>query len=149
MHAIVSSALIPDAVAKCLQETHHVAPSQAAPTLAYMPGIVVGGPSCAPVSISTTVASFNGSGTAYQKVELPKTAQAFTGFTGKPSPNTYAKAMVKKSTPPPPNRVEEEAIFGKSIVTQSTAPLAERIMLVASRSNITLDVPLANLPLQE
>ena len=58
-------------------------------------------------------------------------AQTFTGFTGKPSPNTYAKAVVKKSTPPPPV-VEKEQ-------TQSPAPLLERIQPVASGSNITLE----------
>ena len=58
-------------------------------------------------------------------------AQTFTGFTGKPGPNTYAKAVVKKSTPPPPV-VEKEW-------TQSPAPLLERIQPVASGSNVTLE----------
>ena len=59
LHAIVSSTLVPPAVTKCLQETHQVAPIMAAPTPApYVSGTVVGGPSHAPVSIPTTVASF-------------------------------------------------------------------------------------------
>ena len=150
VHAIVSSALVPKSVTKCLQETHHVAPSQAAPALApIVSSTVVGGPSCAPVSIPTTVVSFNSSGVSHWKVEPPKVAQAFTGFTGRPSPNTYAKAVVKKTTPPPPSWVEEESVFSTAMLTQSTAPLAERIMLVASGSTVTLDVPLASLSLQE
>ena len=115
-----------------MQETHHVAPTMAAPTLApQAPGIIVGGPSRAPVSVPTTVASFNSSGVSYRKAEPPKMAQTFTGFTGKPGPNTYAKAMVKRSTPPPPV-VEKER-------TQSPAPLLERIQPVTSGSNITLE----------
>ena len=131
VHAIVSSALIPQSVTNCMQESHHVAPVMAAPTPApQAPGIIVDGPSCAPVSVPTTVASFNSSGVSYWKAEPPKTAQTFTGFTGKPSPNTYAKAVAKKSTPPPPV-VEKER-------TQSPTPLLERIQPVASGSNVTL-----------
>ena len=90
VHAIVSSALVPQSVPNCMQETHCVAPSQAALALAPMvSSTVVGGPSHAPVSIPTTVTSFNSSGVSYCKVELPKVAQAFTGFTGKPGSNTY------------------------------------------------------------
>ena len=132
MHAIVSSALIPQSVINHMQETHHVAPTMAVPTPApYVPGTVVGRPSCAPVSVLITVASFNSSGVSYHKTEPPKMAQTFTGFTGKPGPNTYAKAMVKKSTLPPPV-VEKER-------TQSPAPLLERIQPVTSGSNITLE----------
>ena len=120
VHAIVSSALVPQSVTNCMQESHHVAPVMAAPTLApYVPGIVVGGPSHAPVSVPTTVASFNSSGVSYRRAAPPSTVQTFTGFTGKPGPNTYAKAMAKKSTLPPP-MVEKER-------TQSPAPLLERI----------------------
>jgi hypothetical protein len=43
VHAIVSSALIPESVAKCLQESHHVEAPAASPTPAYRTGIVVGG----------------------------------------------------------------------------------------------------------
>ena len=142
VHAIVSSALVPQSVINCMQETHHVAPAMAAPTPApQAPGIIVGGPSHAPVSVSTTVASFNSSSVSYQKAEPPKTAQTFTGFTGKPGPNTYAKAVVKKSTPPPPV-VEKER-------TQSPAPLLERIQPVTSGSNITLEDLPTGLSLEE
>ena len=114
----------------------------AAPTPApYVPGMVVGGPSHAPVSVPTTVASFNSSGVTYRKNEPPKMAQTFTGFTGKPGPNTYAKAVVKKSTPPPPV-VEKER-------TQSPAPLLERIQPVASGSNVTLEDLLTGPSLEE
>ena len=120
VHTIVSSALIPQSVTHRLQETHHVAPVMAAPTpVPQAPEIIVGGPSHAPVSVPTTIASFNSSSVSYWKAEAPKMAQTFTGFTGKPGPNTYAKAVVKKSTPPPPV-VEKEW-------TQSPAPLLERI----------------------
>ena len=54
VHTIVSSALIPQSVTNRMQESHHVAPVMAAPTLApYVPGIVVGGPSHAPVVRAT------------------------------------------------------------------------------------------------
>ena len=132
VHAIVSSALVPQSVTNRMQESHHVAPVMAAPTPApYVPGTVVGGPSRALVSVPTTVASFNSSSVTYRKAEPPKMAQTFTGFTGKPGPNTYARAVVKKSTPPPPV-VEKER-------TQSPAPLLERIQPVASGSNVTLE----------
>ena len=135
VHAIVSSALVPQSVTNRMQESHHVAPVMAAPTPApYMPGTVVGGPSRAPVSVPTTVVSFNSSSVTYWKAEPPKMAQTFTGFTGKPGPNTYAKTVAKKSTPPPPVVKKER--------TQSPAPLLERIQPVASGSNITLeDIP--------
>ena len=135
VHAIVSSALIPQSVTHCTQETHYIVPVMAAPTLVpQVPGIIVGGPFRAPVSVPTTIASFNSSGVSYWKAEAPKMAQTFTGFTGKSGPNTYAKAVVKKSTPPPPV-VEKEQ-------TQSPAPLLERIQPVASGINITLeDIP--------
>ena len=135
VHAIVSSALVPQSVTNRMQESHHVAPVMAAPTPApYVPGTVVGGPSHAPISVPTTVASFNSSGVTYRKTEPPKMAQTFTGFTGKPGPNTYAKAVAKKTTPPPPVVKKER--------TQSPAPLLERIQPVTSGSNITLeDIP--------
>ena len=142
MHAIVSSALVPQTVTNRMQETHHVVPVMAAPTpVPYAPGIVVGGPSHAPVSAPVTIASFNSSGVTYRKAEPPKTAQTFTGFTGKPGPNTYAKAVVKESTPPP-LVVEKEQ-------TQSPAPLLERIQPVTSGSNITLEDLLTGPSLEE
>jgi hypothetical protein len=75
VHAIVSSALIPESVAKRLQKLHHVEAPAASPTLAYRTSIVVGGPSCAPVSVPSTIASFNSSGISFQKSEPPKSAK--------------------------------------------------------------------------
>jgi hypothetical protein len=95
VHAIVSSALIPKSVAKCLQESHHVEAPVASPTLAYRTGIVVGGPSRAPVSVPSIIVSINRSGISYQKVESPKSAQAYTGLPSKPGPNALNKAMRK------------------------------------------------------
>jgi hypothetical protein len=95
VHAIVSSALIPESVAKRLQELHHVEAPVASPTLAYRTGIVVGGPSCAPVSVPSTIVSINSSGIFYQKVEPPKLVQAYTGIPSKPGPNALNKAMRK------------------------------------------------------
>jgi hypothetical protein len=88
---IVSSALIPESVAKQLQESHHVEAPAASPTLAYRTGIVVGGPSHAPVSVPSTIASINSSGISYQKVEPPKSAQAYTGLLSKPGPYSLKK----------------------------------------------------------
>jgi hypothetical protein len=95
VHAIVSSALIPESVAKRLQESHHVEAPVASLTPAYRTGIVVGGPSCAPVSVPSTIASINSSGISYQKVEPPKSAQAYTGLLSKLGPNVLNKAMRK------------------------------------------------------
>ena len=50
VHAIVSSALVPPSVIKCLQETHHAAAPVVTPISApVMASTVVGGPSHAPV----------------------------------------------------------------------------------------------------
>jgi hypothetical protein len=95
VHAIVSSALIPESVAKRLQESHHVGAHVAPLTLAYRTGIVVGGPSCAPVSVPSTIASFNSSGIHFRKSEPPKSAQAYTGLPSKLGPNLLNKAMRK------------------------------------------------------
>jgi hypothetical protein len=95
VHAIVSSALIPESVAKHLQESHHVEAPAASPTPAHRTGIVVGGPSRAPVSVPCTVVSYNSSGISYQKVVPPKSAQAYTGLLSKPGPNALNKAMRK------------------------------------------------------
>jgi hypothetical protein len=84
VHMIVSSALIPESVAKRLQESHHAEAPAAFPTPAYRTGIVVGGPSHAPVSVLSTIMSINSSGISYQKVEPPKSAQAYTGLPSKP-----------------------------------------------------------------
>jgi hypothetical protein len=95
VHAIVSSALISESVAKRLQESHHVEAPVASPTLAYRTGIVVGGPSCAPVSVLSTIVSINSSGISYQQVEPPKSVQAYTGLPDKLGPNALNKAMRK------------------------------------------------------
>jgi gag-polypeptide of LTR copia-type len=95
VHTIVSSALIPESVAKCLQESHHVEAPAASPTPAYRTSIMVGGPSHVPVSVPCTVASCDSSGISYQKVEPPKSAQAYTGLLSKPGPNALTKAMRK------------------------------------------------------
>jgi hypothetical protein len=95
VHAIVSSALIPESVAKCLRESHHVEAPAASPTPAYRTGIVVGGPSRAPVSVPSTIASIDSSGISYRKVEPPKSVQAYTGLLSKLSPNALNKAMRK------------------------------------------------------
>jgi hypothetical protein len=95
VHAIVSSALIPESVAKRLQESHHVEAPAASPTLAYRTSIVVGGPSRAPVSVPSTIVSFNSSGIHFRKSEPPKSAQAYTGLLSKPGPHSLNKAMRK------------------------------------------------------
>jgi hypothetical protein len=95
VHTIVSSALIPESVAKRLQESHHVEAPAASPTLAYRTGTVVGGPSHAPTSVPSTIASFNSSGVHYRKSEPPKSAQAYTGLPSKPGPHSLNKAMRK------------------------------------------------------
>jgi hypothetical protein len=95
VHTIVSSALIPESVAKCLQELHHVEAPAASPTPAYRTSIVVGGPSHASVSVLSTTASFNSSGISFCKSEPPKSAQAYTVLPSKPGPNALNKAMRK------------------------------------------------------
>jgi hypothetical protein len=94
VHAIVSSALIPESVAKRLQESHHVEAPAASPT-PVRTSIVVGGPSRAPANIPYTTASFNSSGIHYHKTEPPKSAQAYTGLPSKPGPHSLNKAMRK------------------------------------------------------
>ena len=63
VHAIVSSALVPQSVTKHLQETHHTAAPVASPvSVPVMASTTVGGPSCAPVQASMTIASLKPSG---------------------------------------------------------------------------------------
>jgi hypothetical protein len=97
VHAIVIIALIPESVAKHLQELHYVEAPAASPTLVHRTSIVVGGPSRAPVSVLSTVASYNSSSISYRKVEPPKSAQAYTGLLSKPGPNALTKAIGKPS----------------------------------------------------
>ena len=95
VHTIVSSALVPQSVTKCLQETHQVVAPVAAPVSApIMASMTVGGPSCAPVQVPTTVMSFKPSGVTYTKTEAPKNVQAFSGFTGQEGPHTMRKPPV-------------------------------------------------------
>ena len=66
VHAIVSSALVPQSVTKRLQETHHAAAPMAAPISApVMASMVVGGPSHAPVQVPMTIVLFKPSGVTY------------------------------------------------------------------------------------
>ena len=95
MHAIVSSALVPQSVTNRLQETHHVAIPVAAPISApFMASTVVGGPSRAPVQVPMTIASFKPSGVTYTKTEAPKNVQAFSGVMGQEGPHTMRKPPV-------------------------------------------------------
>ena len=72
VHAIVSSALVPQSVTKHLQETHHAAALIAAPiSVPVMASTMVGGPSCTPVQIPTTIMSVKPSGITYTKIEAP------------------------------------------------------------------------------
>ena len=92
VHAIVSSALVPQSVTNRLQETHHIAAPVAAPISApVMASTVVGGPSCAPVQVPITIASFKPSGVTYTKTEALKNVQVFSGFTGQEGPHTMRK----------------------------------------------------------
>jgi gag-polypeptide of LTR copia-type len=95
VHVIVSSALIPKSVAKHLQKSHHVEAPAASPTPAYRTSIVVDGPSHAPVSVPSTIVSFNSSGISFQKLEPPKLVQAYTGLLSKLGLNALNKAMRK------------------------------------------------------
>ena len=95
VHAIVSSALVPQSVTKCLQETHHTAAPVAAPLSASaMASTWVGGPSHAPVQVLMTIVLFKPSGVTYTKTEAPKNAQAFSGFMGQEGPHTMRKPPV-------------------------------------------------------
>ena len=74
VHAIVSSALVPQSVTKCLQETHHAVAPVAAPTSApVMTSTVVGGPSHAPVRVPMTVTLIMNKCTLYENLILSST----------------------------------------------------------------------------
>jgi hypothetical protein len=175
VHAIVSSALIPKSVTKRLQESHHVEAPAASPTLAYRTGIVVGGPSRAPVSVLSTIMSINSSGISYQKVEPPKPVQAYTGLLSKLGPNALNKAMRKAElnlgtlpaskqkqfadtgifNPSPAKVVEGSCQLAAQLVAEETEKLessARWLVItnnaIASRSSVTLDDLLAH-PLLE
>ena len=94
VHAIVSSALVPPSVTNRLQETHRVVAPVAAPVSApIMASMTVGGPFCAPVRVPTIITSFKPSDVTYTKTEAPKSAQAFSGFTGQEGPHTMRKRL--------------------------------------------------------
>ena len=134
MHAIVSSALVPLSVTKHLQETHHAAAPVAAPISApAMASMVVGGPSHAPVRVPTTIASLKPSGVTYTKTEVPKNAQAFSGFTGQEGPHTMRKLPVAwKGMAPSKPPVSLKARMACAAIVDNA---------VASSSGQTLDLP--------
>ena len=75
VRTILSSALVPPSVTNRLQETHWVVAPVAAPVSALIvASTTVGGPSCAPVQVPMTIASFKPSGVTYTKTEAPKNA---------------------------------------------------------------------------
>ena len=138
VHAIVSSALVPPSVTKHLQETHQVAAPVAAPVSALiMASMTVGGPSCAPVQVLTTIVSVKPSGITYTKVEAPKSVQAFSGFTGQEGPHTMRKPPVAwKGAAPSKPPVSLEARMACAAIIYD---------VVVSLSCMTLDPPLAPL----
>ena len=138
VHAIVSSALVPQSVTKCLQETHQVAAPVAAPvSVPVMASTVVGGPSRAPVQAPMTITLFKPSGVTYTKTEVPKNAQAFSGFTGQEGPHTMRKPPVAwKGMIPSKPPVSLEARMACAAIVDNA---------VASLSHVTLDLPLAPL----
>ena len=138
VHAIVSSALIPQSVTNRLQETHRVAAPVAAPVSApIMASMTVGGPSCAPVRVPTTIALFKPSGVTYTKTEAPKNAQAFSGFMGQEGPHTMRKPPVAwKGVAPSKPPVSLEAKMACAAIVNN---------VVASLSHQTLDPPPAPL----
>ena len=138
VHAIVSSALVPPSATNRLQETHRVAAPVAAPvSVPIMASTTVGGPSCAPVQVPTTIVSFKPSGVTYTKTEVTKNAQAFSGFTGQEGPHTMKKPPVAwKGAAPSKPPVSLEARMACAAIIDNA---------VASSSHVTLDPPLAPL----
>ena len=138
VHAIVSSALVPQSVTKHLQETHHAAAPVAAPISApVMASMVVGGPSHAPVQVPTTIMLFKPSGVTYTKTEVPKNVQAFSGFTGQEGPHTVRKPPVAwKGMAPLKPPVSLEARMACATIVDN---------VVVSLSHQTLDPILAPL----
>ena len=138
VHAIVSSALVPPSVTNRLQETHRVAAPVAAPVTApIVASMTVGGPSCAPVWVPTTVMLFKPSGVTYIKTEVPKNAQAFSGFTGQEGPHTMRKPPVAwKGAAPLKPPVSLEARMACATIVKNA---------VASSSHVTPDPPSAPL----
>ena len=138
VHTIVSSALVPPSVTKHLQETHHAAAPVAAPvSVPILASMTVGGPSCAPVRVPTTIVTVKPSGITYTKVEAPKSVQAFSGFTGQEGPHTMRKPPVAwKGMAPSKPPVSLEARMACATIVENA---------VASSSRQTLDPPPAPL----
>ena len=138
VHTIVSSALVPPSVTNRMQETHHTAAPVAAPiSVPVMASTVVGGPSCAPVRVPTTIMLFKPSGVTYTKTEVPKNAQAFSGFMSQEGPHTMRKPPVAwKGTAPSKPPVSLEARMACATIIDNA---------VASSSCVTLDLPSAPL----
>ena len=132
VHAIVSSALVPPSVIKCLQETHHAAAPVAAPvSVPILASMTVGGPSHVPVWVPTTIVSVKPSGITYTKMEAPKSAQAFSGFMGQEGPHIMRKPPVGwKHTVPSKPAVSLEARMACATIVEN---------VVASSSCVTLD----------
>ena len=138
VHAIVSSALVPPSVTNRMQETHHaVAPMVAPLSVPAMASTWVGGPSCAPVQVPTTITLFKPSGVTYTKTEAPKNVQAFSGFTGQEGPHTMRKPPVAwKGTAPLKPPVSLEARMACAAIVDN---------VVASLTCETLNLPPAPL----
>ena len=138
VHAIVSSALVPQSVTKQLQETHHAVAPVAAPVSApILASTTVGGPSHAPVQVPMTIVSVKPSGITYTKVEAPKSVQAFSGFTGQEGPHTMRKPPVAwKGAAPLKLPVSLEARMACAAIIDNA---------VVSSSHQTLDPPPAPL----
>ena len=134
----MSSALVPPSVTKRLQETHHAAAPMAAPvSVPITASMTVGGPSCAPIQVSMTIASVKPSGITYTKVEVPKSVQAFSGFMGQKGPHTMRKPPVAwKGAAPSKPPVSLEARMACADIIDNA---------VASSSHVTLDPPPAPL----
>ena len=132
MHAIISSALVPPSVTNRLQETHRVVAPMAAPvSVPIMASTTVGGPSHAPMRVPMTIALVKPSSITYTKVEVPKSAQAFSGFTGQEGPHTMRKPPVAwKGMAPSKPPISLEARMACATIVNNA---------VASSSHVTLD----------
>ena len=145
-HEIVSSALIPHDITKCLQESHYVAVKPPAPApQPFLSGTIIGGPSRAPAGASCQVASFNSSSITYCQIK-PKNGLSFSGFNGTRSPHSLTKVEQECEFPPlVPVQVSKPVT--PIVVNPVYAAIVENV--VASLSHMTLeDIP-ATVPLVE
>ena len=84
-----------------------------------------------------TITPVKPSGITYTKVEAPKSAQAFSGFTGQEGPHTMRKPPVAwKGMAPSKPPISLEARMACATIVDNA---------VASSSHVTLDPPLAPL----